>query len=69
MSQKVSANGFQWVENKTQFNEYSSKTCSEDSHEGYFLEVSNQYPDNLQNFDNDLLVLPKRMKSEKVQKR
>ena len=38
-------------------------------HEGYFLEVSNQYPDNLQNFHNDLLVLPKRMKSENAQKR
>ena len=33
-----------------------------------FLEVDVQYSENLHNFHNDLLILPEKMKIEKVEK-
>ena len=43
-------NGFQWVENKTQFNEHLINSFNEEENELYFLEVANQYPKNYINF-------------------
>ena len=43
-------------------------TNNDESHEGYFLEVDVQYPENLHNLHNDLYFLPERMKIEKVEK-
>ena len=41
---------------------------NDDSGEGYFLEVSLQYPENLRHRYNDLLFLPERIKIIKVEK-
>ena len=43
-------NGFQWVENKTQFNEHFINSFNEEENELYFLEVASQYPKNYINF-------------------
>ena len=44
------------------------KNYNDDSDGGYFLEDEVQYPENLNNFQNDLLFLPERMKIENVGK-
>ena len=40
----------------------------EQSDEGYFLEVDNQYPEKLHELHNDLSFIPKRIKTEKVER-
>ena len=50
----------------TQFSKDFTENYNEESDKGYFLEVDNQYPENLHNVHNDLLFLPERMKIEKV---
>ena len=42
------------------------KNYNEESGEGYFLEVHIQYPEKLDEIDNDLPFSPKRMETEKV---
>ena len=44
------------------------KISNEESNEGYFLEVDVQYPEKLLELHNDLLFLPERIKTEKVEK-
>ena len=44
MSQKLSVNGFEWVQALSQFNEDFIKNCDESSKEGYFLEVDVECP-------------------------
>ena len=68
MSQKLSVNGFQWVEYLSEFDEGFIKRYNEKSKEGYLLEVDIQYPENLHNVQNDLTFLPERMNNEKVEK-
>ena len=68
MSQKLSVNGFQWVEYLSEFDEGFIKCYNEKSKEGYFLEVDIQYPENLHHVQNDLTFLPERMNNEKVEK-
>ena len=45
MSQKLPVNNFEWIEDTSQFNEDFIKSCSEESNEGYFLEVNVDYPE------------------------
>ena len=58
MSQKLPVDGFQWVEDLSQFKEHLIKNYDENSNKGYFLEVDVEYPKNLLNFQRDLAFLP-----------
>ena len=68
MSQKLSANGFKWVENTSQFNDDFIKIYNEESDEGYFLEVNVQYLEKLHDLHNDLPILLEIMKIKKAVK-
>ena len=68
MLQKLSVNNFEWIKDTSQFNEDFIKNCNEESDEGYFFEVDVQLPENLHELHNDLLLLPEKMKIEKVEK-
>ena len=65
MSQKLPVNGLKWFKDLSKFNEIFIKSYNEESGERYFLEVDIQYPENLNDLDNDLPFLPERMKIEK----
>ena len=65
MSQKLPVNGFEWIEELSQFKEHFIKNYDEDSNKGYFLEVDVEYPKNLHNLHSDLPFLPERLKIEK----
>ena len=54
MSQKLPVNGFEWVEELSQFNENSPTNYAENSNEGYFLDVDLEYPKKLFNRHSDL---------------
>ena len=62
MSQKRLVNGFEWVEDLSQFNEDFIKDYDENIDEGYFLEVDVEYLKKLFGLHNDLPFLPKRNK-------
>ena len=68
MSQKLSVNNFEWIKDTSQFNEYFTRNCNEESDKGYFLEVDVQYLEKLHELHNDLLLLSKRIGIEKVEK-
>ena len=44
VSQKLHVNGFNWVENTSQFNKDFIKSYDKSSDEGYFLWFGVQYP-------------------------
>ena len=54
MSQKLPLNGFEWVEELSQFNENFITNYDENSNEGYFLDVNVEYPKKLFNRHSDL---------------
>ena len=54
MSQKLPVNGFEWVEELSQFNKNSPTNYDENSNEGYFLDVDLEYPKELFNRHSDL---------------
>ena len=60
-ARKLSLDNFRWVEEIYELNKDFLKSYNDDSHEGYFVEASAQYLDNL-------LFLPKRKKIEKIKK-
>ena len=68
MFQKLSVNGFEWVEELSKFKEDFIKNYDEDSNKGYFLEVDVEYPKKLFNPHMDLRFLPEREKIEKYNK-
>ena len=68
ISQKLSVNDFKWVEYLSESNEDFVKSYSDESDEGYFLEVDVQCPENLRNLHNGLHFFSKGMKIEKVDK-
>ena len=61
LARKLSLDNFRWVEEIYELNKDFLKSYNGDSHEGYFVEASAQYLDNL-------LLLPKRKKIEKIKK-
>ena len=65
MSQKLPVNGFQQVEDISEFDESFIKSYNEESHEGYFPEVDVQYPKKLHELHNDLPFLSEK-KVEKL---
>ena len=68
MSQKQPVNGFQQVEDLSQFNESFIKNYDENRNTGYFLELDIDYHKKLFNLHKDLPFLPERKKIEKVEK-
>ena len=52
--------GFKWTEDLKRYNEKRK--------EGYFYKFFIQYPENLYDVQNDLPLLPERIKTEKVKK-
>ena len=67
MSQKLPVNGFEWVEDISEFDKSFIKSYNEESDEGYFLEVDGQYTGKLHDLHNDLPFLSERMKVKKVE--
>ena len=65
---KASVNNFETIKDTFQFNEGFIKNYNEKSDEGYFLEIDIQYLEKLHELQNDLLFLPERIKTEKVEK-
>ena len=53
MSQKVPVNDFGWIKDTSRFNEDFIKSYNEESDEGYYFQVNDQYPENLHEFHND----------------
>ena len=68
MSQKFPVNGFEWVEELSQFNEDFIKNYDEDSNKEYFLEVDVEYPKKMFNLHSDLPFIPERKKIKKCNK-
>ena len=68
MSQKLPVNNLEWIKDTSQFNKVFIKNYTEESDEGYFLEVYVQYLENLREVHNDLPFFTERMKIEKVEK-
>ena len=68
MSLKLPVNGFEWVEELSQFNEDFIKNYYENSNKGYFLEVDVEYPKIFLNLHGDLPFLPERKKIKKCDK-
>ena len=58
MSETFSVNGFEWVEDLSQFKEDFIKNYDENSDERYFLEVDVKYPKNSFNLHRGLPFLP-----------
>ena len=67
MSQKLSVNGFEWVEDISEFDESFTKSYNAENDERYSLEVDVKYPEKLHNLHNDLPFLPERMKILKIE--
>ena len=68
MSQKLQVNNFEWIKDTSQFNEDFIKNYTEESDEGYFLEVDVQYLEKIHELHDDLPFLAEGMKIEKVEK-
>ena len=68
MCQKLSTNGFKWVEDLSQFKKSFIKNYDENSDIGYFREVHIDYPKELFNLHKGLPFLPETKKGEKVKK-
>ena len=68
MSQKLPVNGFEWVEDLSQFKEDFIKNYNEGSNKGYFLEVHVEYLKKSFNLHSDLPFLSERNKVRKFNK-
>ena len=68
MSQKLSLNNFEWIQDASQLNEHFIKNYNEESDEEYFVPVDVQYLEKLYGIHNNLQFLPERMIIEKVEK-
>ena len=68
MSQKLSANNFEWIKDTSQFNGDFMKSYNGEGAEGYFLEVEVQHLERLHEVHNYLPFLTERIKIEKVEK-
>ena len=68
MSQNLSVEGFNWVENTSQFNKDFVGNYNKDSDEERFLETDVQYLEKFHDLHSDLNSLPIMMKTETVEK-
>ena len=62
MSQKLPVNGFEWVDDLSQFKEDFIKNYDENSDKEYIIEVNVEYPKNVLSLHSDLPFLPERKK-------
>ena len=62
MPQKLLVDGFEWVEQLSQFKEDFIKTYDENGNKGCFLGVDVEYPKYLRNLHSDIPFLPERKK-------
>ena len=65
---KLPVNNFEWIEDTSQFNEDFIKNYNKESDEGCFPEVDVQYLQKFHEPQNDLPLLPERMKIKKLEK-
>ena len=65
MSQKLTVNNFEWVEN---IHQKLIKIYDENSDKGYIIEVDVEYPKHLHDLHNNLPFLPERMKIKNCNK-
>ena len=68
MSQKLLIDGFKRKKYISKFNEEFIKIFDEDGNKGYILEVDVEYPNELDDLDNDLPFLPEIMTINKCYK-
>ena len=68
MSQNLSVEDFNWVENTSQFNKDFVGNYNKDSDEERFLEIDVQYLEKFHDLHSDLNSLPIMMKTETVEK-
>ena len=68
MSQRLFVNGFEWMEQLSQFDERFVKNYDEKDDKGYILGVDVEHPKNLFDLHCDLPFLPERKKIEKLKK-
>ena len=68
MSQKLTVNKFEWIEDTSKFNKDLIRNHNEESDEGYVLEVDVPYPEKLHELQNYLPFLLERTKIEKIEK-
>ena len=68
MRQKLPVNDSKLVKNISELEKSFVKSYTEESDEGYLLEVGVQYTEKLHDFLNDLPFLPERMNNEKFEK-
>ena len=67
-SQKLPVNGFEWVEELSQFKEDFITNCDGGINKGYILEVEVEYPKKLFDLHSDLPFLPERKNIKKCNK-
>ena len=65
MSQKLSVDGFRWINDKYNFDEMLIKSYDGNSDRGHIPEVNLQYPKNRHDSHRDLTFLPERIKTKK----
>ena len=68
MSQKLTLNGFKWINDVTKIDEEFIRNYNEDNDKGYIYEVDVQYPKKLHDLHSDLPFLPERMEIDKCKK-
>ena len=68
MLQKLPVSNFEQIKDTPQFNEDFLNNYDEEIDEGHFLKVDVPYLEKLYKLYNDLLFLPERIKTEKVDK-
>ena len=61
MSQKLTVDGFEWVEDLSVIDEDFIKNYDENSDLGYFIDADIEYPKHLHSLHSDLPFLPERM--------
>ena len=68
MSEKLSMNGFKWVNDISKIDKKFVKSYNKiNSDKGYILELDVDYPSNLHRLHIDMPFLPERMKIDKTQ--
>ena len=66
--QKLTVNGFKWIEDTSEVNEEFVKNYDENNDKGYILEADVKYPKTLHDLHSDLPFIPRRMKIDKCEK-